>query len=429
MTELIETQGEEPERVVLVGVQLRSADAWTVQDHLSELGQLVQTAGGLVVAQEIVKRDRPTAPYFIGKGKVEDLRLICEAERADTVVFDEELAPAQERNLEREVKRKIISRTGLILDIFAQRAQTREAKLQVELAQHQYMLPRLRGLWTHLERQPGGIGTRGPGETQIEVDRRRVREQIQRLTNEIGAVRRSRATQRKARARHDVRTVAIIGYTNAGKSTLLNRLTGADAFVEDKVFATLDPTTRKLEIPSGRAVLFSDTVGFIRKLPHMLVDAFKATFEETLEADLLLHVLDISHPAADEQAEAVAAVLKELGAEEKPIVTALNKTDRIEHPEIAGRWVRQLGHAVPVSAKHGTGLRELLDLIEAQFATEMLTATYRVPQSESRLVARLHAEGHVLSTKWENNSALVTVELRRERAAAFERFLVKTDSP
>ena len=428
MTDLIETRDESQERVVLVGVQLKGADEWVVQDHLAELGQLVQTAGGLVVAQEIVKRHRPTAPFFIGKGKVEDLRLICEAERADTVVFDQELSPAQERNLEREIKRKIISRTGLILDIFAQRAQTREAKLQVELAQHQYMLPRLRGLWTHLERQPGGIGTRGPGETQIEVDRRRVREQIQRLTHEIESVRRSRATQRKARTRHDVRTVAIIGYTNAGKSTLLNRLTGAAAFVEDKVFATLDPTTRKLEIPSGRTVLFSDTVGFIRKLPHMLVDAFMATFEETLEADLLLHVLDVSHPAADEQAEAVEAVLKELGAEEKPVVTALNKIDRTEHPEIAGRWVRRLGLAVPISATEGTGLRELLDLIEAQFAAGMLTATYRVPQTESRWVARLHQEGHVLSTKWENNCALVTVELRRERAAAYERFLVKQAS-
>jgi GTP-binding protein HflX len=423
--ELIETQDEPRERAVIVGVQFKGADEWAVMDHLAELGQLVDTAGGVVVAQEIVKRERPTAPYLIGTGKVEELRLLCETERADTVVFDEELAPAQERNLEREIRRKIIDRTGLILDIFAQRAQTKEAKLQVELAQHQYMLPRLRGLWTHLERQPGGIGTRGPGETQIEVDRRRVRERIHRLGHEIEQVRRMRATQRKLRVRHNVRTVAIIGYTNAGKSTLLNALTGAHAFVEDKVFATLDPTTRKLETPSGRTLLFSDTVGFIRKLPHMLVDAFKATFEETLEADLLLHVLDVSHPAAAEQAEAVAAVLKELGAEERPVVTALNKIDKIEHLEIAYRWTRQAPNAMPVSAIKGTGLHELLETIEEQFAAELVTATYRVPQDESRWIARLHEEGRVLETRYEDNCALMTVELRRERAPAFARFLVK----
>jgi GTP-binding protein HflX len=426
--ELIETQKEPRERAVIVGVQFRDADEWTVHDHLAELAQLVHTAGGTVVAQEVVKRDRPTAPFLIGRGKVEDLRLVCEAERADTVVFDEELAPAQERNLEREIRRKIVDRTALILDIFAGRARTKEAKLQVELAQHQYILPRLRGLWTHLERQPGGIGTRGPGETQIEVDRRRVRERVHRLNREIEEVRRQRATQRKARGRHHVRTVAIIGYTNAGKSTLLNRLTGADAFVEDKLFATLDPTTRKLEIPSGRVVLFSDTVGFIRKLPHMLVDAFKATFEETLEADLLLHVLDVSHPAVEEQAAAVHAVLGELGAQDRPVVTALNKIDLLERIEVAERWARRVPNAAPISAQNGAGLEELLELVEEQFAAELMVATYRVPQRESRWIARLHEEGHVLDTQYEDNNALVTVELRRARAPAYERFLVETNT-
>ncbi len=428
MTKLIETQEEPQERAVLVGVQFRDTDEWAVQDHLAELAQLVQTAGATVVTEEIIKRDRPTAPFLIGRGKVEDLKLLCEAERADTLVFDEELSPAQQRNLERETGRKIVDRTALILDIFAGRAQTKEAKLQVELAQHQYMLPRLRGLWTHLERQPGGIGTRGPGETQIEVDRRRVRERLHHLGQEIEAVRRRRATQRKARARHHLRTVAIIGYTNAGKTTLLNRLTGADAFVENKLFATLDPTTRKLEIPSGRAVLFSDTVGFIRKLPHMLVEAFKATFEETLEADLLLHVLDVSHPAVEEQVEAVEAVLKELGAHDKPMATALNKIDRLERIEVAERWARRVPNAAPISAKDGTGLDELLELIEEQFAAELLIATYRVPQRESRWIARLHEEGHVLDTQYDNNMALVTVELRRERAPAYKRFLVEESS-
>ena len=245
---------------------------------------------------------------------------------------------------------------------------------------------------------------------------------------EIEEVRRRRATQRKARTRHHLRTVAIIGYTNAGKSTLLNRLTGADAFVEDKLFATLDPTTRKLEIPSGRVVLFSDTVGFIRKLPHMLVDAFKATFEETLEADLLLHVLDVSHPAVEEQAEAVEAVLKELGAHDKPMVTALNKLDRLEHVEVAHRWARRVANAAPISAKNGTGIAELLELLEEQFAAELLIATYRVPQRESRWIARLHEEGHVLDTRYDNNMALVTVELRRERAPAYNHFLVEKTS-
>jgi len=425
MAELINTHEAPRERVVIVGVQLAGTDEWEVRDHLAELAQLVRTAGATVAAEEIVKRDRPTAPFFIGRGKVEDLKLLCEAERAETIVFDEELSAAQQRNLERDTGRKIVDRTALILDIFAQRAHTREAKLQVELAQHQYMLPRLRGLWTHLERQPGGIGTRGPGETQIEVDRRRVRERIHRLAEETEAVRRSRATQRKGRVRHHLRTVAIIGYTNAGKSTLLNHLTGADAFVEEKVFATLDPMTRKLELPSGRVVLFSDTVGFIRKLPHTLVDAFKATFEETLEADLLLHVLDLSHPTIEEQAEAVEAVLAELGAQDRPMVTALNKIDRIENTEIVRRWGDRVANAAPISAKNGTGLDELLEVIEEQFAAELCIATYRVPQRQSRWVARLHEEGHVLSTTYENESALITVELRRERAPAYARFLVE----
>jgi GTP-binding protein HflX len=257
------------------------------------------------------------------------------------------------------------------------------------------------------------------------VDRRRVRERIHRLSQEIESVRRMRATQRKSRVRHSVRTVAIIGYTNAGKSTLLNALTGAGAFVEDKVFATLDPTTRKLEMPNGRTLLFSDTVGFIRKLPHMLIEAFKATFEETLEADLLLHVLDVSHPAAEEQAEAVQAVLEELGAHDKPMVTALNKIDRIEHRDVAERWARRMARAAPISAKDGTGLAELLELIEEQFAAELCVATYRVPQHESRWIARLHEEGRVLETRYEDNCAFMTVELRRERAAGYERFVVR----
>ena len=425
MAELINTHEAPRERVVIVGVQLAGTDEWEVRDHLAELAQLVRTAGATVAAEEIVKRDRPTAPFFIGRGKVEDLKLLCEAERAETIVFDEELSAAQQRNLERDTGRKIVDRTALILDIFAQRAHTREAKLQVELAQHQYMLPRLRGLWTHLERQPGGIGTRGPGETQIEVDRRRVRERIHRLAEETAAVRRNRATQRKGRVRHHLRTVAIIGYTNAGKSTLLNRLTGADAFVEDKLFATLDPTTRKLDLASGRTVLFSDTVGFIRKLPHTLVDSFKATFEEALDADMLLHVLDVTHPAVEEQAAAVEAVLTELGAHGKAMVTALNKIDRLENVEIARRWLRRAPNTAAISAKDGTGLDELLELVEEQFAAELCIATYRVPQRESRWIARLHEEGHVLETRYEDNNALVTVELRRERAPAYARFLAE----
>jgi len=428
MIELFDTQEQAGERAVIVGVQFKDTDEWEVRDHLAELAQLVETAGGTVVAEELVKRARPTAPFLIGRGKVEDLRLLCEAERADTVVFDEELSPAQQRNLERSTARKIVDRTALILDIFAQRAQTKEAKLQVELAQHEYMLPRLRGLWTHLERQPGGIGTRGPGETQIEVDRRRVREHMQRLGHELEAVRRRRATQRKGRKRHHLHTVAIIGYTNAGKSTLLNTLTNAGAFVEDKVFATLDPTTRKLEFPSGRSVLFSDTVGFIRKLPHSLVESFKATFEETIEAELLLHVLDVSHPAAEEQANAVEAVLKELGAHDKRVVTALNKIDRLDSPEIALRWSRRFASAAPVSAKDGTGLDELIELIDEQFAAELVIATYRVPQQESRTIARLHEEGNVLDTAYEDDSALITVELRREQAPIYARFLAEEDA-
>src|SRR5207253_7229771 len=291
---------------------------------------LAATAGGLVVGDGIQKLETPHAATFIGKGKADEFAATCRTLDVDTVIFDDELSPAQSRNLEKVFNCKVLDRTALILDIFAQRARTREGKLQIELAQLQHLLPRLTRFWGHLSRQKGGIGMRGgEGETQLETDRRRVQDRIARITRDLEVVRRQRSTQRNARQRNLWPLASIVGYTNAGKSTLLNTLTGTQVLAEDKLFATLDPTTRRLRLPTNQSVLLTDTVGFIRKLPHGLVEAFKATLEEVVRADLLLHVVDVSHEQAEEQIQAVDTVLREIGAEGKPTLMVFNKIDRL----------------------------------------------------------------------------------------------------
>ena len=299
---------------------------------MEELAQLAETAGGEVIGDGLQKLPVPVAGTYIGSGKADEFAQFCRKNEVDTVIFDDDLSPAQSRNLEALFDCKILDRTSLILDIFAQRARTREGKLQVELAQLQHLLPRLTRYWSHLSRQKGGIGMRGDGETQLETDRRRVQDRITRILEELEVVRRQRGTQRNGRRRHLWPVASIVGYTNAGKSTLLNALTGSAVLAEDQLFATLDPTTRKLRLPSNQNVLLSDTVGFIRKLPHNLVEAFKATLEEVVTADLLIHVVDLSHPHADEQMKAVHTVLAEIGAADKPTLTVFNKVDRLTHP-------------------------------------------------------------------------------------------------
>src|SRR5690349_10679320 len=310
----------------------------------------------------------PCASTFIGKGKADEFAEHCRQADVDTVIFDDELSTAQSRNLELVFNCKVLDRTSLILDIFAQRARTREGKLQIELAQLQHLLPRLTGFWGHLSRQKGGIGMRGgEGETQLETDRRRVQDRIARIERELEVVRRQRSTQRQARQRNHWALASIVGYTNAGKSTLLNRLTGAGVLAEDKLFATLDPTTRRLRLPTNQNVLLTDTVGFIRKLPHGLVEAFKATLEEVAEADMLLHIVDASHPQAEEQIQAVNDVLKEIGADGKPTMMVFNKIDQLNgNRNVLGRFLERHPHGVAISAETGDGLPALLQELSSQ---------------------------------------------------------------
>src|SRR5947209_5393572 len=297
---MIEVQANKrPERALLVGLEQDGVSKWDLADSMEELRELASSAGAHVVNTVTQKLDKPTAPYYIGKGKAELIKESFQDQQVTSVIFDNELSPAQGRNLENLFSRKVLDRTQLILDIFAQRARSREGRLQIELAQLQYLLPRLTRMWHHLSRQTGGIGTRGPGETQLEVDRRRVQERIARLERELAAVRKTRAVQREGRRRNQWPVIAVVGYTNAGKSTLLNLLTGADVVTENKLFATLDPTTRSLVLPNKQRVLLTDTVGFLRKLPHTLIESFKATLEEVSEADLLIHIADLSHPRVD----------------------------------------------------------------------------------------------------------------------------------
>jgi len=334
---------------------------------------LAQTAGAEVVGIITQRLERPNPAYFIGRGKLEELIELRKEVGYDLVIFDEELSPAQQRNLEREIGVKVIDRTALILDIFAKRAQTREGQLQVELAQHEYLLPRLPHLWPHLERLGGGIGTRGPGEKQLEYDRRMIQRRIKHLKDEIESIREHRSRYRKRRSSAGIPIVALVGYTNAGKSTLFNTLSHAGVFVEDKLFATLDPTTRRLILPNKQEVLLTDTVGFIQKLPPMVVEAFKATLEELNEADLLLQLIDITHKNAAEQSQTVEVLLDELGLSHKPRIMVINKIDLLtqefgtDNEELIERWVKRAGNnlipVVLISAAKGWGIKKLLNLI------------------------------------------------------------------
>ena len=386
------TTEEKRNRAVLVGLnaaclsRTENAD----EESMAELSALLETAGGECVGEVLQNKDAPDPRTFIGEGKVREVRELVQNMGADMVVFDNALSPSQQRALTDDLGVSVLDRSALILDIFAQRARTKEGRLQVELAQYKYLLPRLLGMWTHLERQEGAIGTRGPGETQLETDRRHIRKKIAKLEEDLEQVRRVRATQRERRIKNEVPVVAIVGYTNAGKSTLLNKLTGADIPANNRLFDTLDTTTRTLEISDTCKVLISDTVGFISKLPHHLVEAFKATLEELSFADLLLHVIDASNPEWREQAAVVEKLIVELGAAQTPRIDVFNKSDLY-----VGDIVPHGEDIVSISAKTGAGLDELLKKIGGRLDTGAHRVVLRIPYDQGGVVDMLHREAKV----------------------------------
>jgi GTPase len=421
---LIETRKTRAEKVFLVGVELKSRKGADVGDLLAELAELAETAGAQVIGQGVQKLDALASATFIGKGKASEFADFCRQNGVDTVIFDDELSPAQSRNLEKIFNCKILDRTALILDIFAQRARTREGKLQIELAQLQHLLPRLTRFWGHLSRQAGGIGMRGgEGESQLEADRRKVQERIDTISRDLDLVRRRRATQRAGRQRSQWPLASIVGYTNAGKSTLLNALTGADVLAKDILFATLDPTTRRLKLPTNQNVLLTDTVGFIRKLPHGLVEAFKATLEEVVQADLLLHVVDISHPQAWEQIEAVNSVLAEIGADGKSAIMVLNKIDCAAEGGLLTQLKEKFPHAVEISAKTGEGVPHLLAEIGTQLRPKREFLELRIPHENADVIARLHQVGQVVERRYNGKTAKFKARIPPHLHAEFARFI------
>jgi len=398
------------EKAIIVGIELAGDDPAQTVYSLDELAGLADTAGAEVVGRLVQKKARPDPATFLGRGKVEEVAELCRAREADLVIFDRELSPRQGRNLEELLGLRVVDRTQLILDIFAGRARTSEGKLQVELAQLNYLLPRLVGKGLELSRLGGGIGTRGPGETRLEMDRRRIRQRIADLKEELKNVKKHRDLLRRNRQETPVPLVALVGYTNAGKSTILKKLTGADVLVEDKLFATLDPTTRRVVLPNNEAVVLTDTVGFIQRLPHHLVAAFRATLEEVVEADILLHVVDASHPNRDGQIEAVNRVLEALGAADKPVIIVYNKIDLVEREALP----RKIDDppAVFISAVSGQGLEDLLAAIARVLSDRRLRANFFIPYKKSSVLALLHEKGRVL--KEEHGQEGINVEAEIE---------------
>ena len=426
------------EHALLIAVERQHQD-WAATDSLEELARLAETVDVEVVGAMTQKLAHPLAGTYVGKGKLEEIKARRDDLDYDVVLVDDDLTPAQQRNLERALDVKVIDRTGLILDVFARRAATHEGRLQVELAQLEYRLPRLTGLWTHLSRQGvGGVGLRGPGETQLESDRRELGKRIVHIKRELSDVHTHRQHYRDRRRDVPIPVVALVGYTNAGKSTLLNALTGSAVMAEDKLFATLDPTTRRRAIPSGREVLFTDTVGFINNLPTLLIAAFRATLEEINEATVLLHVVDVTHPNAPEQMQTVIDVLEDLGADDKPVVTALNKVDRLTQngagePSLDDLLAR-LGSAatlavnpVPISARDGLGFDRLLSQIEIALEedADFVPVTLTAPFAQSELVDRFHRLGRVEQTTFDESGTTLLGYLPAQELGRFAPYLAR----
>lgn len=416
------------ERAILIGMEWgRNDSLWTVDDSLEELKQLADTAGATVIKKFIQKRPKPDPAFFIGRGKVQELALYAQQENIDLCIFDDELFPAQQRNIESVMGIRILDRTALILDIFAQRARTNEGKLQVELAQLQYTLPRIMGKGLMLSRLGGGIGTRGPGETKLEVDRRRIRDRIAFIKEQIEKVKAVRSLHRSKRKKNNVFEVSLVGYTNAGKSTLLNTLTNSDIYAKDQLFATLDPTTRQLTLPNKQEIIITDTVGFIQRLPHQLIAAFRSTLEVVTEADLLVHVIDVSHELYKEQAAAVHEVLKEIGAETKPVITVYNKIDKLPpDSKLADRLALE-EDTVCISAAKKLNLETLQQMIESHLKSKAVEVTLCIPYAETAKAAQLHETANVLEQEYTENGAVMKVILPVEDLEAYNEYILKSE--
>jgi GTPase len=430
------------EKAFLVGVDIyKTQRLLSIEDSLTELALLSDTAGLDVVGELTQKLEHPNPETFIGEGKAEELKALVEETMANVVIFDDELSPRHLRELERILGNhvRVMDRTALILDIFALHAHTREGMLQVELAQYEYYLPRLTRQWTHLARQAGGgggrtgpgggVGLRGPGETQLEVDRRQIRSRISHLKKELEKVEAHRSRYRSQRKRSRIPTVALVGYTNSGKSTLLNRIAKSDVFVADQLFATLDPTTRRVELPGGHQALFTDTVGFIQKLPTMLIAAFHATLEEIAEADLLLHVVDMAHPNAFSQFESVQQTLKQIDAGHIPAITALNKIDLLSNPERAQVIASQYPQSIGISALNGTGIRDLLDLIQKELFEKLVPIHVKLPYQQGQLISLFHEAGQVERIEHGHGGIEIVGKIPGRMTAQFSEWQFKEEIP
>lgn len=414
-TDLVQQELKNMKTALLIAVYRSGGDKELCEEYLDELERLCETFGLAAAAKIPCAIKKLDAATYLGTGKLQELVAKMAECGAELVIFDDEISPHQQRNLEKLFNKPVIDRTELIIEVFAQRAHTREARLQVELAKVKYQFPRLKRLWTHLSRQSsgggGGAHVKGEGEKQIEIDRRLLRRRIDQLEKEIEEVGEHRKTQRSARLRTRIPTFAIIGYTNAGKSTLLKALTNAEVLVEDKLFATLDTTTRKFTLPNRQEILLIDTVGFIRKIPHTLVAAFKSTLEEAIHTDILLHMVDVSHPSAEEQAESTFHVLKELNALDHPVITVLNKIDQCSNPGILQRLRIKYPKTVQISALNSTGFNDLLEIMTEEISNLRKRVKLRIPQSHYALISELMREGRVLSSEYEENDVLLEIEI------------------
>ncbi len=414
------------ERALLITVDLRDRrqkEPWSAEEKGRELRELAISSNADVIREEIVKRDKISPARFIGKGKAEEIFAMCHEMNINIVIFNNDLTGTQQKNLEEIIQTKTVDRSQLILDIFARRAKSSEGKIQVELAQLLYLLPRLMGMGIFLSRLGGGIGTRGPGEQKLEVDRRRIRDRIAKLKKDLARISKQRYIRRIKRDKISGLTIAIIGYTNAGKSTLLNSLTGSHVTAENRLFSTLDPTMRGYILPNNQKVIFSDTVGFLDRLPHHLIESFKATLEEVVEADLLIHIIDASHPKCLQHKKAVFDVLKQLNADQKPIIHTLNKIDKIENERDIQRLVREFDGAVPISALTKKGLDKLIDKILLHMSSMMATIKISIPQHNMKIINYIYEHAHILKKEYREQNVYIEAQIPTHLKAVIEKML------